>query len=57
MSILVYDSGPTSNDLLESRVAENNSRALSGLIVAQIAEARAEHRNCAGRQRGDNIGA
>ena len=36
MSILVYDSGPTSNDLLESRVADN-TRALSGLVVAQNA--------------------
>ena len=37
MSILVYDSGPTSNDLLESRVVENNSRALSSLVAAQNA--------------------
>jgi len=37
VSIPVYDSGPTSNDLLESRVVENNARALSGLVVAQNA--------------------
>jgi hypothetical protein len=28
MIIQEYDSGPTSNDLLESRVAENNSAVL-----------------------------
>jgi hypothetical protein len=29
MNIQEYDSGPTSNDLLESRVAENNWAALN----------------------------
>jgi len=38
MSIQEYNSGPTSNDLLESRVAENTSAALNNWIVAQNAE-------------------
>jgi len=38
MSISQYDSGPTSNDLLESRIAENTPEALNYQIVAQSAE-------------------
>ena len=38
MSIQEYDSGPTSNDLLESRVAENTSVALHDPAGAQSAE-------------------
>jgi hypothetical protein len=38
MSIQEYDSGPTSNDLLESRVAENTSAALHDSAGAQSAE-------------------
>lgn len=38
MSMRHYDSGPTSNDLLESRVAENISAALHNQVVAQRAE-------------------
>ena len=38
MSIQQYDSGPTSNDLLESRVAENASAALHDSADAQSAE-------------------
>ena len=38
MSIPQYDSGPTSNDLLESLVAESTPSALSYQIVAQSAE-------------------
>ena len=38
MSIQEYNSGPTSNDLLESRVAENTSAALNDRMVAQSAE-------------------
>jgi hypothetical protein len=38
MSIEQYDSGPTSNDLLESRVAENTSAALNDPAVSQSAE-------------------
>jgi hypothetical protein len=33
-----YQSVPTSNDLLESRVAENTSAALNDSIVSQSAE-------------------
>ena len=35
MSISQYDSGPTSNDLLESLIAENTSATLKDPIVAQ----------------------
>ena len=38
MSNQQFDSIPTSNDLLESRVAENTSAALNYQIVAQSAE-------------------
>lgn len=38
MSIQEYNSGPTSNDLLESRVAENASAALHNSAAAQSAE-------------------
>jgi hypothetical protein len=38
MSIREYNSGPTSNDLLERRVAENASAALRDLAGAQGAE-------------------
>jgi hypothetical protein len=38
MSIQEYNSGPTSNDLLESRVAENTSVALHDPAGAQSAE-------------------
>ena len=38
MSILQYDSGPTSNDLLERLVAEHAPAALNYQIVAQSAE-------------------
>jgi hypothetical protein len=38
MSIQEYNSGPTSNDLLESRVAENASTALHNSVAAQSAE-------------------
>jgi len=38
MSIEQYDSGPTSNDLLESLVAENTPAAPKYPIVAQSAE-------------------
>jgi hypothetical protein len=38
MSNQEYDSGPTSNDLLESRIAENSSAALRNSICVQIAE-------------------
>jgi hypothetical protein len=38
MSIRHYDSGPTSNDLLESLVAGYNSAALNDPVVAQNAE-------------------
>jgi hypothetical protein len=38
MSIHEYNSGPTSNDLLESRVAENTAAALNGSVGAQSAE-------------------
>jgi hypothetical protein len=38
MSIQEYNSGPTSNDLLESRVAENASAALNDPVGAQSAE-------------------
>jgi hypothetical protein len=38
MSIEEYDSGPTSNDLLESRVAENNWVALNDSAGAHSAE-------------------
>jgi hypothetical protein len=38
MSIPQYDSGPTSNDLLESLVAERTPAALNYQIVAQSAE-------------------
>ena len=38
MSIREYSSGPTSNDLLESRVAENASAALHDPASAQSAE-------------------
>jgi hypothetical protein len=37
MIIQQYDSGPTSNDLLESRVAENTSAALNDPAVSQSA--------------------
>jgi len=38
MSIQQYDSGPTSNDLLERLVAESGPPALNYQIVAQSAE-------------------
>ena len=38
MSIQQYDSGPTSNDLLESLTAEHTPAALNYQIVAQSAE-------------------
>jgi hypothetical protein len=38
MSIQEYNSGPTSNDLLERRVAENASAALHDRARAQSAE-------------------
>ena len=38
MSIQEYNSGPTSNDLLESRVAENASATLNDQIVSQSAD-------------------
>jgi len=38
MSIEQYDSGPTSNNLLERRIAENTLTALNYLIVAQSVE-------------------
>jgi hypothetical protein len=38
MSIPQYDSGPTSNDLLECRVVESTPPALNYQIVAQSAE-------------------
>jgi hypothetical protein len=38
MSIQEYNSGPTSNDLLERRVAENASAAAHNLARAQSAE-------------------
>jgi hypothetical protein len=38
MSIPQYDSGPTSNDLLECLIAEHTPAALSYQIVAQSAE-------------------
>jgi hypothetical protein len=38
MSIEQYDSGPTTNDLLESRLAENTPPALSNQVVAPGAE-------------------
>jgi len=38
MSIQEYHFGPTSNDLLESRVAHNTSAALRNQVVAQRAE-------------------
>jgi hypothetical protein len=38
MSIPEYNSGPTSNDLLETRVAENTSAALHDPVGAQSAE-------------------
>jgi hypothetical protein len=38
MSIQEYNSGPTSNDLLESRVAENASAALHDSAGAQSVE-------------------
>jgi len=38
MSIQEYNSGPTSNDLLERRVAENTSAALNDPASAQSAE-------------------
>jgi hypothetical protein len=38
MSVQEYNSGPTSNDLLESRVAENASAALHHSVGAQSAE-------------------
>jgi hypothetical protein len=37
MSIQEYNSGPTSNDLLERRVAENASAALNDFACAQSA--------------------
>ena len=38
MSILEFDSGPTSNDLLESRLAENTSAALHDSVGTHGAE-------------------
>jgi hypothetical protein len=38
MSIQEYDSGSTSNDLLESRVAENNWAALNDSVDTHCAE-------------------
>jgi hypothetical protein len=38
MSIQQHDSGPTSNDLLESLIAEHTTAALNYQIVAQSAE-------------------
>jgi hypothetical protein len=37
MNIQEYESGPTSNDFLESRVAENNSATLDDSIGAHRA--------------------
>ena len=38
MSISKYDSDPTSNDLLDCRIAENTLAAVSDQVVAQSAE-------------------
>jgi hypothetical protein len=38
MSIEQHDSGPTSNDLLESLIAERAPAALNDLVVAESAE-------------------
>ncbi len=38
MSIAQFDSGPTSNDLLESLIADNTPAAVNYRVVAQCAE-------------------